>query len=170
MVVDGRHPERAGGGDLGGLVLLLLAGDFDDQVEQVVRAVAVVDAGDEVGDVVVFLAVERVGDREAEVVVLDVADDLGHVFQGLGHLLLPGVGVGDDVGDVALVGAGGVDGAGGVEVDVAGGADGVIGRRIGLRAAVAVGRGDDGLVDAVGGVVGELDQQQQLREGVVLAA
>ena len=29
--------------------------------------------------------------------------------------------------------------------------------------------GDDGLVDAVGGVVGELDQQQQLREGVVLA-
>ena len=42
------------------------------------------------------------------------------------------------------------------------------GRRIGLSAAVAVGRGDDGLVDAVGGVVRELDQQQQLREGVVL--
>ena len=43
-----------------------------------------------------------------------------------GHLLLPRVGVGDDVGDVALVGAGGEDGPGGVEVDVAGGADGVV--------------------------------------------
>ena len=55
VVVDRRHPQRAGRGDLGGLVLLLLAGDFDDQVQQVVRAVAVVDAGDEVGNVVAVL-------------------------------------------------------------------------------------------------------------------
>ena len=52
VVVHRRHPERPRRGDLGGLVLLLLASDFDDQVQQVVRAVAVVDAGDEVGDVV----------------------------------------------------------------------------------------------------------------------
>ena len=44
VVVDGRHPERAGRGDLGGFVLLLLARDFDDQVQQVVWAMAVVDA------------------------------------------------------------------------------------------------------------------------------
>ena len=50
---------------------------------------AVVDTGDEVGNVGPFVAVERVGDREAEVVVLDVADDLGHVFECLGDLLFP---------------------------------------------------------------------------------
>ena len=38
-----------------------------------------------------------------------------------------------------------------------------------MSAGRAVGGGDDRLVDAVGGVVGELDQEQQLREGVVLA-
>ena len=44
------------------------------------------------------------------------------------------------------------------------------GRRIGLqRRAVPVVRGDDGLVDAVRRVVGEFDQEQQLRKGVVLA-
>ncbi len=36
VVVDGRHPQRARRGDLGGLVLLRLAGDLDDQVQQVV--------------------------------------------------------------------------------------------------------------------------------------
>ena len=77
VVVDGRHPQRARRGDLGGFVLLLLAGHFDDQVHEVIRAVAVVEASDEVGDVVLFFAVQRVGDGKAEVVVLDVADDLG---------------------------------------------------------------------------------------------
>ena len=79
------------------------------------------------GMILVLLAVDRVGDREAEVVVLDVADHFVHVFQRLGHLLLPTVGVGDDVGDVALVGAGRVDRPGRVEIDVAGRADRVIG-------------------------------------------
>ena len=106
VVVDGGHPQRARRGNFGGLVFLLFAGDFDDQVQQVVSAVAVIDAGDEVGDVVLFLAIERVGDGEAEVVILHVADDLGHVFQRLRHFLLPGFGVGDDMGDVALVGVG----------------------------------------------------------------
>ena len=61
-----------------------------------------------------------------------------------------------------------IDGPGGVEIHVAGGAEGVIRAQDGLERRRAVGRGDDGLVDAVGGVVRELDQQQQLREGVVL--
>ena len=54
-----------GRGHLGGLVLLLLARDFDDQVQEIVDAVAVVDRSDEVGDVVVLFAVDGVGDREA---------------------------------------------------------------------------------------------------------
>ena len=61
-----------------------------------------------------------------------------------------------------------IDGSGGVEVHVTGGAERVVGAQDGLERRLAVGRGDDGLVDAVGGVVRELDQQQQLREGVVL--
>jgi hypothetical protein len=51
--------------------------------------VAVVEARDEVRDVVLFLTVQCVGDGEAEVVVFHVADDLRHVFEGFGHLLLP---------------------------------------------------------------------------------
>ena len=72
------------------------------------------------------------------------------------------------MGDVALVVAGGEDGPGGVEIDVMGGAEGVIRAQDRLERRRAVGRGDDSLVDAVGGVVRELDEQQQLREGVVL--
>src|SRR5271156_5569930 len=33
VVVDGWHPQRARCGDFGGLVLLLFAGDFHDQVQ-----------------------------------------------------------------------------------------------------------------------------------------
>ena len=61
-----------------------------------------------------------------------------------------------------------IDRPGGVEIDIAGGAERVVGAQDRLERGRAVGRGDDGLVDAVGGVVRELDQQQQLREGVVL--
>ena len=61
-----------------------------------------------------------------------------------------------------------IDGPGRVEIDVTGGAERVVRAQDGLERRRAVGRGDDGLVDAVGGVVRELDQQQQLREGVVL--
>ena len=122
----GTHSVRARG-DLGGLVLLRFAADLDQQVQQVVRAAAIVDTGDEVGGVLVFFAVQRVGNREAQVVVLDVAHDLGHLFQHLGQLLLPRIGVSDDVGDVALVGAGGIDRTRGVEVHIARGADRVVG-------------------------------------------
>src|SRR5450759_780209 len=110
VVIDGWHPQRACGGDLGGFILLLFAGYFDDQVQEVIRAVAIVDAGYEVWDVVLFLAVQRVWDGEVEVVVLYIADDLGHVFEGFGHLLFPRVGIGHHMGDVALVVAGGEDG------------------------------------------------------------
>jgi len=67
VVVDGGHPQHARRGGLAGLVFLLLAGDLDDQVEQVIGAAAVVDADDEVGRVAPLLAVQRVGDSEAEV-------------------------------------------------------------------------------------------------------
>ena len=39
---------------------------------------------------------------------------------------------------------------------------------MGLNAGVPSARGDDGLVNPVGGIVCELDQEQQLRERVVL--
>jgi hypothetical protein len=42
-VVDGGHPEGLGGGDFGFFVFVLGSGDFDDQLQRVVGAVAVVD-------------------------------------------------------------------------------------------------------------------------------
>ena len=168
VVVDSRDPQRARGGNFGGLVLLFLAGDFDDQVQEVIRAATIVDAGDEVGDVVLLLAVQRIGNAEAEVVIFDVADDLGHGFECFGHLLLPRVSIGDDVRDVTLIGEGREDRPRCIEIHITGGSDGVIRAEDGLERKRAVGRGDDGLVDAVRCVVRGLDQQQQLREGVVL--
>ena len=61
------------------------------------------------------------------------------------------------------------DGARGVEVDVARRALGVVGLQDRHQPLLAGLAGDDGAVDLVGGVVGELDQQQELREAVVLA-
>ena len=43
MVVDRRHPEVARGGNFRGLVLLLLAGHLDDQVQRAVFAVPIVE-------------------------------------------------------------------------------------------------------------------------------
>ena len=87
--------------------------------------------------------------------------------------MLPRVGVRDDVGDMALVGPGRVDGAGCIEIDVTGRAKRIIRAKDGLEGRLPV-RGivrasDDGFVDAVRRVVGELDEKQKLREGAVLA-
>ena len=168
MVVDRWHPKRAGGGDFSGFVLLLLARDFDEQVQQVTLTMAVVQAGDKVGDVVLLLSVQGVGDGEAEVVVLHIANNLFHVFKCLSELLFPGIGIGDDVGDVALVCACGEDRARRIEVDVARRAQRVVGAQDRLEGGHACGGGDNSLVDAVGGIVGEWDEQQQLREGMIL--
>ena len=126
FVVHGGNPERAGRRDFRGLVLLSLTGHFEDQVQQIVGAVAIVDARDEVGDVPLLVAVEVVRNEEAEVVVLHVADDFGQiVFQGLSELLLPRIRVADDMRNVTLrrvgrVGrVGRVDGSRRAEVDPA---------------------------------------------------
>src|ERR1022692_1673494 len=52
VIVDGGHPQGPRRGDFSSLFFLLLAGHFDDQVQQVIRAVAVVDTGDEVRNIV----------------------------------------------------------------------------------------------------------------------
>jgi hypothetical protein len=62
-------PERSRRGDLGDLIFPLLAGHFDDKVEQVARTVVVVGASNKVGDVILFFAVQRVGDVKAEIVI-----------------------------------------------------------------------------------------------------
>ena len=72
------------------------------------------------------------------------------------------------MGDVALVGAGREDRPRCIEIYITGRADSVIRVEDGLERGRSVRRGYDGLVDAVRCVVRELDQQQQLREGVVL--
>lgn len=79
VVVDGRDPQRARGCHLGRLIFLFLAGDFDQQVQEVVHAVAIVKAGQEVRKILPFLAVQRVRDRKTQVIVFDVAYHLGHV-------------------------------------------------------------------------------------------
>ena len=122
----------------------------------------------EVGIIVLFLAVDGVGDGKAQVLILGVADDFFHVFQDLGHLLLPRIGVGHHVGNMAPVGPGLIGGPGGVEIHIAGGAQGVIRSQDGLEGLLAGVEVDDGLVDAVSSVVGELQEQQQLRKGIVL--
>lgn len=140
----------AGGGDFGGFFGFGLAADFDDEVEEVGEAVAIVQVDDVIGDVVVFFALVGVGDVEAETLVFDVAADGGEGLEDLGDLGFPG-GIEDDVGDVVFVGVGLVDVAGGVEVDVAGGADFVVGAEAREETLFAGSGGDDGLVDAGGG-------------------
>jgi hypothetical protein len=54
-----------------------------------------------------------------------------------------------------------------VEIYETGGLDRVIGCRNRLERGGAIGRGEDGLVNAVSGIVRERDQQQKLRESVV---
>ncbi len=160
MVIHGRHPERPRRHDLGGLFLFLLAGDLDHQIERVEQATAVVEHGDKVRVILVLLTIDCIGNREAQVMVLDVANHLAHVFESLGHLLFPTVGVGNDVRDVAPVGAGRVDRPGRVEVDIAGRANGVIGpedrpeRRRTVRRPVRAAH--DRAINSVGGIVGEL--------------
>lgn len=46
------------------------------------------------------------------------------------------------------------------------GANRVIGTGDRFKGVCAAGGRDDGLINTVGGIVGELDEQQQLREGV----
>src|SRR5438046_1989218 len=49
-VVHGGHPELFRGIDFRGLVAVFRAGDFEDELERIGRAVAVVELDDEVGD------------------------------------------------------------------------------------------------------------------------
>jgi hypothetical protein len=128
----------------------------------------IVQHHDEVREVLVFLAVERVRNGEAEVLVLHVAEHLFHVLQGLRHLLFPGAGIGDDMGDVALVGACGIDSSRRVEIHIPGRADGVVRLQERLEAGLGHLRLDDRLIDTVRGIVSELHQQQELWKCVVL--
>ncbi len=72
VVINGRYPERSGRHDLGGLLLLFFACHFDDQVQRIEHAAAVVDHGDEVRVILVLLTIDCIGNREAQVVVLQV--------------------------------------------------------------------------------------------------
>jgi len=119
---------------------------------------AVVETGDEVRDIVLFLAPQNIGDIEAEVVVFNIADDHVHIFERLGELLLPGVGVGDDVRDVAFIIPGSIDRPRCVEVNVSRRTERVVGPEDWLECWRIVGRCDNCPVDAVGRIVGKLDQ------------
>ena len=94
---------------------------------------------------------------EAEVVIFDVTDDLGHVFKSSSHFLLPRIGIGGDMGNVTLVVAGCKDWPGGVEIHITSGPKGVIRPQDGLDHGRTVGRGNDGLINAIGSVVRKLD-------------
>jgi len=62
-----------------------VAFDLDDEMEQVVRTVAVVDADDEVGDVAARIAADSVGNLKAESLVFHVAHDAGMLLDGAGE-------------------------------------------------------------------------------------
>ena len=76
-----RHPHRLRGLHLRFLLLLLLPGHFEDQVQQVGGAAAVVDLHDQVRVVVAGPAVAGVRDAEADALVLGVGPHLVHLFE-----------------------------------------------------------------------------------------
>ena len=81
-LIHAGHPVGVHRGLLLLRVLAPVALDLDDQVQQVVVAVAVVHQHDEVGQILARLRAVAVGHFEAEVVVLDVG---AHLRMRLGH-------------------------------------------------------------------------------------
>ena len=126
MIVDGRHPQVAGSGRLGGLILARLPADFYDEIEQVVPPVPIVEEHDVVWNVAMLLALERIRDSETQIEILGVSYDLLHLLQRLRHLGFP-TAVERNVLDLTFLGIGAVDFASGIEVHVSRGAYGIEG-------------------------------------------
>src|SRR5579864_8229753 len=114
---------------------------------------AVLDTRQEVGYVAMRGALERIRDGKSQVLVLDIGPHLVHLLEGLGDFLLPGVGVGDDMGYMALVGTGRPDRADGVEVDSTARAFGIVGGENRPQRGHAAGGFRDRAVDLLGGAV-----------------
>src|SRR5262245_56864366 len=86
------------------------------------------------------------------------------------YLLLPGAGIRYDVRNMAAVGSGGIGVSRGAEINAVRAAFRVVGlqyRLQNLAAGIGVVAIDNGLIDAVGRVVRQFDQEQQLLKGVV---
>ena len=97
IVVDGGNPEVAGGVHLCLFVFLFLAGDLNNEVQEVVDAVAIVDLEDVIGIIVSRSPLVRVGYAEVEILILDVGQHFVHAFDSLNELRLPAAVLGNEV-------------------------------------------------------------------------
>ncbi len=79
MVIDCRNPECTRCTHFGCLVLFLLAGDFNNEVEGIVFSIFYVD--DEVGDIVTLFAILHVRYGEVKIRVFNIANYLFHILR-----------------------------------------------------------------------------------------
>ena len=128
-MVHAGHPVGVHRGFLLLRILAAVALDLDDEMQQVIGAVAVIHQHDEVGQILPHLGAVAIRHFQAEVVVLHVGDHLGMRFGHAAELRLP-VAVEHDPVDVVLRRRAArfpAVGARRVEPDVAGGAGGIVG-------------------------------------------
>ena len=170
QAVDARHPV-----DIHRVLLLLgiftaVALDLDDEVQQILVALAIVHAHDEVGPVLAHLGLVAVRHFEPKVVVLHVGTHTGVRFGHAAELGFP-VTVEHHPIDVAATGISLIAlGLGGVEADMLGAAGRVVRVEHHLDGAVLgqLGAHDAGS-DAFTGGVGQGLVLQLCREGSTLA-
>lgn len=81
--------------------ILNIAKDWLDQCvtckDNTFLAIPIVYAGNEIRDVILLLTVKRIGNCESEIVILYIAHDFVHIFERLCELLLPRIGIGDNM-------------------------------------------------------------------------
>ena len=170
-VIHTRDPVGFHGGGLFLRVFAAVAFDFHDEVEQVVRVVAVVHEDDEVWEVAAGFGAVAVRDFQTEVVILDVGADLRMALRHAAELGFP-VAIEDDPVEVGFrrwtLGVPTV-GFRGIETDVLGVAGGIVRIEQGLDG-TGVGEclGDAG-GDLVAGQIRELLIHEQGRIGVAFA-
>ncbi len=166
-MVHARHPVGVHRGFLLLRVLAPVALDLDDEMQQVIGAVAVIHQHDEVGPILPHLGAVAVRHFQAEIVVLGVGDHLGMRLGHAAELGLP-VAVEHDPVDVVLrrrTARLPAVGARRVEADVPGGAGGVVGIEQRLDGTLAEELPGDGRGDAVAGHVGQFLIHEQRRIG-----
>src|ERR1035437_2005971 len=155
VVVDAGDPVGIHGGFLLFRIFATVAFDFNDEMQRVVIAVAVVHQHDEIGEILPHLGAEAIGDFEPQVVILHISFYAGMGFGNAAELGLP-IAIEDDPVDVAAAGvrfpAGELRG---VEFDMCGGTGGIVGIEDSLDGAGVHEAAGNGGGDAFTGHVGQ---------------
>jgi hypothetical protein len=70
--VNGRYPQCAGGGCLERFVLFLLPGYLDNQIQEIIRASAIVNADEKIRKIITLLTVHGLWDCKTDIQVLQI--------------------------------------------------------------------------------------------------